>query len=344
MQQSVNIVPERFDFHKQHSQYSIVEDVTNDVANLKKKLLNRSRWDGVLNEFEVSYCRENNIPIGYDCVQIGWVVLSENAELSSVAPKSKSRHIDNIFNIQRVDDLIKSYTSALAMELEKLSDGNTAAALRQIAIDTSYQMISERMELTGLELDKLHHELLSSASNLINKFIQSSVSTDSTFVFRPWRDTDVDDYIKIVGNPKVWHYLPEDAPTNLSIDEAMSLIELSNLQDKHLVMAVELNSTVIGQVRILYSNHHSGINSAEITYILSEEYWGQGIMENILKQFSAEVISTLNLDLITAWIRPDHSRSAKVALRAGYVRDNFRDEAEVAKAVHRTGFLRYIYM
>jgi len=41
--------------------------------------LARDRWDGVLDADEIAYCRANDIPLGYDTAQIGWVLLDSEA-------------------------------------------------------------------------------------------------------------------------------------------------------------------------------------------------------------------------------------------------------------------------
>ncbi len=46
--------------------------------------LQRLRSDGVLGPEEIEYCRNAEIPIGYDCLQCGWVALTCDDDLLAV--------------------------------------------------------------------------------------------------------------------------------------------------------------------------------------------------------------------------------------------------------------------
>jgi RimJ/RimL family protein N-acetyltransferase len=64
-------------------------------------------------------------------------------------------------------------------------------------------------------------------------------------------------------------------------------------------------------------------------------------MSQILPAFTRRSFRTHCLNVIYAWIREDHMASVRVAERAGYRRDSFPFEAELAQSLRRPGFIRY---
>ena len=52
--------------------------------------LQRLRSDGVLGPEEIEYCRSAGIPVGYDCLQCGWVALTCEDDLLDSLPSSDS--------------------------------------------------------------------------------------------------------------------------------------------------------------------------------------------------------------------------------------------------------------
>ena len=74
----------------------------------------------------------------------------------------------------------------------------------------------------------------------------------SRFRFRKWVPDDLAEYMRILGNPRVWELLPEPFPEPFDDEVAAGMLELSRLGSHHEVRAVEHRGRVVGQVRLIF--------------------------------------------------------------------------------------------
>lgn len=308
-----------------------------------ENLTARSRWDGVLSEEEFQYCLDNDIAMSYDCAQIGWVVFSDEEETSD----GTSAHDDQTKTkrLQEMQSIQQAFFQALDEITQAPNSGDMdPAQLHKKAMEFSRHYEDEL--LTDKSWQSLDHCHLTLLKILAEKMRQLYPAEDDANLedmhYRPWREEDVNYYIKILGNPKVWNYLPEDYPGPFTEELAKDFIALANMGEHHTILAIEFQGKAIGQMRLMYNTEYPEIKTAEVAYLLSEDYWGQGKMSGILQDFTNKIMIEKNLDFIYAWIRADHPASIKSAERANYFRDEFEKEDEIAKQYGRVGFKRYI--
>lgn len=136
---------------------------------------------------------------------------------------------------------------------------------------------------------------------------------------RPWAISDVPLFVSLLNNPRVWELLPEDYPAPLTADLARDLINLANTGKHHLVRAIELDRTVVGQVRLLFEAPGTEDTDAEISYWLGEQYWGRGVASDVVSLFTYRCFQDFS-DLKSIFGRVhEHNRgSARVLEKSRY--------------------------
>ena len=114
-----------------------------------------------------------------------------------------------------------------------------------------------------------------------------SPSGPAGVTFRSWTTLDAAVYVELLGNPRVWEYLPEPFPSPFTEDTARILIEVAAIGFHHETVAIEVDGRPIGQCLLRFDQPFAGSRAAEVAYWLGENYWGQGWMSRILPIFTA---------------------------------------------------------
>lgn len=140
--------------------------------------------------------------------------------------------------------------------------------------------------------------------------------------FRRWRTTDADVFASLLGNARVWRFLPDRFPGPLDRASAQDLISLSNDADHHDVYAVEHRGAVVGQTRLLFDTATPLRDTAEISYWLGERYWGQALGSGMVAAFTRDSFARWpDLHSIVARVHKDNHASARVLTKARYDAD-----------------------
>lgn len=147
-------------------------------------------------------------------------------------------------------------------------------------------------------------------------------NTAGDVLFRRWRAADADIFARLLGNERVWRYLPERFPGSIDRAGALDLISFSNDADHHDVYAVEARGAVVGQARLLFDLTAPVRDTAEISYWLGEPYWGQKLGSKIVATFTRDSFSRWpDLRSIMARVHKENHASARVLTKAGYRAD-----------------------
>jgi len=166
-------------------------------------------------------------------------------------------------------------------------------------------------------------------------------ATSSHLSFRRWRTEDAPLYASYLGNPRLWRYLPERPPVPFTDEEARTLIEVLGMESRHDVVAILVDGAPVGQARLLFDEPRTPGGSAEVSYWIAEEHWGQGLGALAVSAYTRQCFERYPIDLVYAWIRLDHTASIKTAERAGYRRDHDVEPRQLVEP-RRTGCGRWI--
>ena len=140
------------------------------------------------------------------------------------------------------------------------------------------------------------------------------------FTLRPWREEDAASLAQAANDPAVAANLRDAFPCPYSLADAQWFINdciAHNRQDR-LVYAVTVGGRPVGCVSVqLQSDVYR--KSAELGYWLAEDYWGQGIMTEAVKQICREGYDRWE-DLVRIYAEPfaHNTASRRVLEKAGF--------------------------
>lgn len=136
---------------------------------------------------------------------------------------------------------------------------------------------------------------------------------------RPWRERDLEDlytYAKEDGVGQLAGWLPHK-------DREESRAILSSFMEGKKVFALEYRGKVIGSLGVesyredLYPQL-SALRGREIGYVLSKDYWGQGLMPEAVQAVIAWLFGTVGLDFILVGHFDRNLRSRRVIEKCGF--------------------------
>lgn len=305
--------------------------------------LARSRWAGTLDREELSYCRAHGIALAYDCAQIGWV--PETCTDDSPVVVAGGRAVDLAAYLSPEQDA-RRLRDTIAANIARIRDGEPDVAPAAEAMARLRAAIAARVAdfhaRHGVEAANRCHLVLHALLAPADAPRREAPNPGDGFTFRLWSAADAPRYRAMLDNPRLWEYLPEDYPEQLTDELALTLIELGRTDDRQEAVAVVRHGEAVGQCLLRFHEPFAGMRVAEVAYWLAEEHWGKGWMSRILPAFAARSFAHHDLDAIEAWIREDHAASARVAERSGFARDTFPFEAELAATLSRPRALRYV--
>ena len=138
-------------------------------------------------------------------------------------------------------------------------------------------------------------------------------------LIRPWRQSDLDDfysYASVDGVGQMAGWKPHE-----SKEESKIILDMFISHKK--TFALEYQGKVIGSVGIeKYNETHfpefENKKCREIGYVLSKEYWGQGLMPEALKEVIRFLFENANLDVIFCGHFLWNEQSHKVQEKSGF--------------------------
>ncbi len=143
-------------------------------------------------------------------------------------------------------------------------------------------------------------------------------------ILRQIGDDDVHSLFEMRADPIVMQHI--DRPLAKTIDDAQKLIDIIKgllAKNEGITWAITLkgNTKMIGTFgfwRILKEHYRT-----EIGYLLHKDYWGKGLMQEVMDIGIAYAFNTLKVHTIEANINPDNKASLKLAERNGFVREAY---------------------
>ena len=138
-------------------------------------------------------------------------------------------------------------------------------------------------------------------------------------ILRPWRQTDLDDlyaYASVDGVGQMAGWKPHE-----SKEESQIILDMFIGHKK--TFALEYQGKVIGSLGIEQYNEDHFPESAdkkcrEIGYVLSKEYWGQGLMPEAVKEVIRYLFEEVGLDVIFCGHFLWNKQSQRVQEKCGF--------------------------
>lgn len=151
------------------------------------------------------------------------------------------------------------------------------------------------------------------------------------YKLRRWQDSDKPSLIKHANNKKIAMYLRNGFTYPYTEKTADFFLGLIRDNPDHPLFAIVVEGEAIGGVG-LHPQKDIYCKNAEIGYWISEEYWGQGIMTNAIKEILDYGWKYLDIDRVVAIIFGTNIGSIKVVEKCG-----FELEATLSKTIYKFG-------
>ena len=154
--------------------------------------------------------------------------------------------------------------------------------------------------------------------NAIIDISDVTLKTDR-LILRPWRETDLQDfynYACVDGVGQMAGWLPHK-----DLEESGCI--LAHFIEGKKTFALEYRGKVIGSLGIeKYREAHypelANISGREIGYVLSKEYWGQGLMPEAVRAVVKYLFETVKLDFILVGHFEWNRQSSRVIEKCGF--------------------------
>ncbi len=145
------------------------------------------------------------------------------------------------------------------------------------------------------------------------------IETDR-LVIRPWRESDVEDfyeYAKVDGVGQMAGWQPHE-----SIEKSRAILKLFMDEKKTFALELKESGKVIGSLGIEEREEEMDLpeNSMgrELGYVLSKDYWGQGLMPEAVKAVIQYCFDTLDYDWLTCCHYTRNDQSRRVIEKSGF--------------------------
>lgn len=135
-------------------------------------------------------------------------------------------------------------------------------------------------------------------------------------LLRSWRTTDLDDFYEYAKSP----FVGPNAGWEPHKSKDISLKILQSFIEKQEVWAIVLkeNKKVIGSIGAHPDGKRKGVNSKMIGYVLSEDFWGMGLMSEAVRRVIRYLFDEEKLDVLSICHFPFNHRSRRVIEKCGF--------------------------
>ena len=137
---------------------------------------------------------------------------------------------------------------------------------------------------------------------------------------RTWRMADAPSLAKALDNKKLHENLRDGLPFPYTVSDAEDYISamLSADCEQTYVWAITVNNVAVGSISAFRKDNIHRL-TAEMGYYLAEEYWGKGVMTEVIKQVCGYIF--VNTDIVRIFAEPfaDNTASCRVLEKVGFV-------------------------
>ena len=149
--------------------------------------------------------------------------------------------------------------------------------------------------------------------------ITNVVLTTDRLTLRPWRESDLNDFYEYASVDGVGQMAGWNPHRNLEESKAI----LSRFSEGKRVFALEYKGKTIGSLGIeeyreKYYPELDALQGREIGYVLSKDYWGQGLMPEAVKAAIDWLFHEVGLDFIMVGHFDWNSQSRRVVEKCGF--------------------------
>lgn len=150
--------------------------------------------------------------------------------------------------------------------------------------------------------------------------ISNTVIQTPRLTLRPWKYEDLEDfyaYARVDGVGQMAGWMP-----HRNIEESRAILSMFIEEKK--TFALEYHAKVIGSLGIEFYDEkalpeYDALRGREIGYVLSKDYWGQGLMTEAVRAVINYLFEQVGLDFIVCGHFTDNIASRRVQEKCGFV-------------------------
>lgn len=135
-------------------------------------------------------------------------------------------------------------------------------------------------------------------------------------ILRPFMESDLDDFYQYAKNPNIGPnagWKPHE-----SLDESKEILKNFIEEDQVLAIVFKDNNKVIGSLGLHKDHLRSSDNVRMLGYVLSEDYWGRGIVTEASKAILAYAFTDLGLTMVSVHHYSFNHKSRRVIEKCGF--------------------------
>jgi [ribosomal protein S5]-alanine N-acetyltransferase len=155
--------------------------------------------------------------------------------------------------------------------------------------------------------------------------------TLKTCTVRSWKRSDLDSLVRYANNRNVSINLRDIFPYPYTMRDALNWYEIVRDSEPETSFAIAVADEAVGGIGFTLETDVAR-RSAEIGYWLGEEFWGRGIVTEVLIAVSEHVFANYDICRLYAHVFEWNPASARVLEKAGYA-----FEGRMRKSVTKEG-------
>jgi [ribosomal protein S5]-alanine N-acetyltransferase len=136
---------------------------------------------------------------------------------------------------------------------------------------------------------------------------------------RDWRINDAESLAKHANNRRIWLTVRDRFPHPYTINDARDFLKRATTEgESEKFYCIEISGSAAGGIGFK-PGEDVHRHTAEIGYWLSEEFWGKGIMSEVVPAFVNYCFEKFSLKRISAAAYSSNPASARVLEKAGFI-------------------------
>jgi len=136
---------------------------------------------------------------------------------------------------------------------------------------------------------------------------------------RDWRATDAESLARHANNRRIWLMVRDRFPHPYTIDDAKNFLQRAMAENEtEKFYCIEISGLAAGGIGFK-PGQDVHRHTAEIGYWLGEEFWGHGIMSEVVPAFVDYCFEKFPLNRVAAQAYSSNPASARILEKAGFV-------------------------
>jgi RimJ/RimL family protein N-acetyltransferase len=135
---------------------------------------------------------------------------------------------------------------------------------------------------------------------------------------RPWRQVDAESLVRHANNRKIWLAVRDAFPHPYTIRDAHEFIRGAISEHPPTRFCINIDRAAVGGIGV-HPGQDIHRHTATVGYWLGEEFWGRGIMTELVTAVTDFCFENFPLRRISAEVFANNPASARVLEKAGFI-------------------------